>query len=132
MVKYQRYNLYNHWKKNKEHVVHDDEESYLRSICGNSGYCNKKPSPKLLYFTVLSLISCSLILAPQILSSNSNFSVFCKPYFLFFLGFFFVIILLSLFIVFVLCGLADPFRFDDEGLGSEPDGNGLCSSVPNG
>lgn len=103
MVKYQRYNLYNHWKKNKEYMVDDDEESNFHSICGNSGYCNKKPSPKLLYFIILSLLSCSLILAPQILSSTSNFSLFY------------------------------PFGFDDEGLGSEPDGNGfLCSSVPNG
>ncbi|CAI9782805.1 unnamed protein product [Fraxinus pennsylvanica] len=103
MVKYQRYNLYNHWKKNKEYMVDDDEESYFHSICGNSGYCNKKPSPKLLYFIIISLLSCSLILAPQILSSNSNFLLFY------------------------------PFGFDDEGLGSEPDRNGfLCSSVPNG
>ncbi|KAL2480669.1 Glycosyltransferase family 61 protein [Abeliophyllum distichum] len=106
MVKYLRYNLYNHWKKRKEYVVDDDEDSYFHSfgaICGNSGYSNKKPNPKILYFILLSLISCCLILAPQILSSNSTFS------------------------------LLYPFGVDDEGLGSVTDGNAfLCSSVPNG
>ncbi|KAI3471613.1 hypothetical protein Pfo_028263 [Paulownia fortunei] len=106
MVKYQRKNLYSQWKKSKDYMVDEDEESGLDPfglICGNSAYSNKIAKPKFLYFIFLSLVSCSFILAPLFLSSDSNFSLLYS------------------------------FGANKEGLGSETDVNGfLCSSVPNG
>uniref|UniRef100_A0A5B6ZF06 Glycosyltransferase 61 catalytic domain-containing protein n=1 Tax=Davidia involucrata TaxID=16924 RepID=A0A5B6ZF06_DAVIN len=71
MVHYQRYHQF---KKGEEAVVEDEESHTLGLVCGNSGY-NKRTRPKLLSFLFLSLLSCSLILAPQLLNFPSNFSL---------------------------------------------------------
>ncbi|PIN16065.1 protein O-GlcNAc transferase [Handroanthus impetiginosus] len=106
MVKYQRKNLYGQWKKSKDFMVDEDEESSLNPfglICGNSVSSYKRAKPKFLYIVFLSLLSCSLLLAPLFLSFHTNFSLLCS------------------------------FGANKEGLGSENAGNGfLCSSVPNG
>ncbi|XAR68495.1 Protein O-GlcNAc transferase [Bertholletia excelsa] len=72
MVHYQRYQPL---KKGGEAVVEDEEsQSALAFVCGNSTN-NKKTRPKLLFLLVLSLLSCSFILAPQLLSFPSDFSL---------------------------------------------------------
>lgn len=81
MVKYQRKNPYTQWKKSREqHMVDEDEElglDPLGLICGNSAHANKRASPKFLCFVFLSLLSCTLILSPLFLPSDSNF-LLCK------------------------------------------------------
>ncbi|KAL7097867.1 hypothetical protein ACP275_10G170600 [Erythranthe tilingii] len=77
MVKYQRKNMYTQFKKSKEYMVDEDEEpgpTRFGLICGNNGYFNRRgANPKFLCFVFLSLVSCSLILAPLFLSCDSNF-----------------------------------------------------------
>ncbi|KAL3819779.1 hypothetical protein ACJIZ3_005684 [Penstemon smallii] len=78
MVKYQRKNLYTHFKKSKDYMVDEDEESILDPfglICGNSVFSSKRSKPKILYIIFLCLVSCSLILTLQFFFSNSNFSL---------------------------------------------------------
>jgi hypothetical protein len=106
MVKYQRKSLYSQWKKAKDNLVDEDEESCVDPsglISGNFVHSNRGSMIKLLYFGLLSLMLCTLILAPTFLFSGSSFSLLYS------------------------------FRADKEGLGSEGDVNGLlCSAVPNG
>lgn len=64
------YNRYYQLKKGEE-----DEESHgFVVVCGNSGYY-KRTRPKLLTLLFLSILSCSLILASQLFSSSSTFSL---------------------------------------------------------
>ncbi|KAA8518155.1 hypothetical protein F0562_015629 [Nyssa sinensis] len=72
MVHYQRYHQL---KKGEEAGVEDDESNITLGLdCGNSGY-NKRTRPKLISFLFLSLLSCSLIFAPQLLNFPFNFSL---------------------------------------------------------
>ncbi|KAG9130061.1 hypothetical protein Leryth_012819 [Lithospermum erythrorhizon] len=73
MVKYHRYHQ---WKKCEGcKDVEDEQQHPFGLLCENS-YYNKRTRPKLLYFCLLSLISCCfIILAPQFLTSPSSFSL---------------------------------------------------------
>lgn len=128
--------MYSQWKKSKDYMVDEDEELGLDPfglICGNSAYSNKRIKPKFLYFIFFSLVSCSLVLAPLLLSFGSNFSLLCKSFFL-------IVSWIKCFssliygcLLFFFCCFADSAGADKEGLGSETDVNGfLCSSVPSG
>ncbi|KAI7997122.1 Alpha-1,3-arabinosyltransferase XAT3 [Camellia lanceoleosa] len=102
MVHYQRYHPL---KKGLELVVVDEESqsSFVGLICGNSILYNKRTRPGLLSLLLLSLISCSLILAPQFLNFPPDFSLLYS------------------------------FGHEDQNLLSEMNANTpLCSSIPNG
>lgn len=130
MVKYQRKNLYNLTKRSKESLVlsGEDEESCLDSlglIHGKSGFSYKMAKPKLLFIIFLSFVSCSLVLAFQLLSSDSLlrkcfFSCWVSPK----MEAFFVF--LGVYCFAVVC-FADSFGFNRGTLDSQ-----ICSSVPNG
>ena len=77
MVHYQRYQPLK--KGGVDVFAEGDEESQsiVGLIWGNTGY-NKRTRPRLLSLLFLSLISCSLILAPQFFSCPSSFSLLCK------------------------------------------------------
>ncbi|KAI7997121.1 Alpha-1,3-arabinosyltransferase XAT3 [Camellia lanceoleosa] len=101
MVHYQRYHPL---KKGLELVVVDEESqsSFVGLICGNSILYNKRTRPGLLSL-LLSLISCSLIFAPQFLNFPPGFSLLYS------------------------------FGYEDQSLLSEMNANTpLCSSIPNG
>ncbi|PSS21173.1 EGF domain-specific O-linked N-acetylglucosamine transferase [Actinidia chinensis var. chinensis] len=74
MVHYQRYHPLK--KGGVDVFAEGDEESQsiVGLIWGNTGY-NKRTRPRLLSLLFLSLISCSLILAPQFFSCPSSFSL---------------------------------------------------------
>ncbi|KAH6779691.1 Glycosyltransferase family 61 protein [Perilla frutescens var. hirtella] len=80
MVKYQKKNMYSQWRKSKEYIFDEDEElglDHFGLICGNSSYVNNKRfKPKFLYIVFISLVSCSLVLVPLLLSLSSSFSLF--------------------------------------------------------
>uniref|UniRef100_A0A5B6ZHW0 Glycosyltransferase 61 catalytic domain-containing protein n=1 Tax=Davidia involucrata TaxID=16924 RepID=A0A5B6ZHW0_DAVIN len=100
MVQYQK--RYHQLRKGEEVVVEDEESHTLGLVSGNSGY-NKRTRPKLLSLLFLSLLSCGLILAPQLFNFPSNFS------------------------------LLSSFGVEDGGLASEMGVNApLCSSISNG
>ncbi|GMP86761.1 hypothetical protein CsSME_00039423 [Camellia sinensis var. sinensis] len=102
MVHYQRY----HPLKNGLELVVVDKESqssFVGLICGNSILYNKRTRPGLLSVLLLSLISCSLILASQFLNFPPDFSLLYS------------------------------FAHEDQSLLSEMNANTpLCSSIPNG
>ncbi|KAK9289456.1 hypothetical protein L1049_007611 [Liquidambar formosana] len=100
MVHHHRY----HQLRKGEEAVEEDVESHtLVLVCGNSGFY-KRTRPKLLSLLFLSLLSCTLILAPQLFSSSS--STFSLLY---------------------------SFGGESEGLVAEMDVNApLCSSISNG
>ncbi|THG13505.1 beta-1,2-xylosyltransferase XYXT1-like [Camellia sinensis] len=102
MVHYQRYHPL---KKGLELVVVDEESqsSFVGLICGNSILYNKRTRPGLLSLLLLSLISFSLILAPQFLNFPPDFSLLYS------------------------------FGHEDQSLLAEMNANTpLCSSIPNG
>ncbi|KAA8517133.1 hypothetical protein F0562_017426 [Nyssa sinensis] len=72
MVHFQK--KYHLLKKGEVAVVEDEESQSLGLVCGTFGY-NKRTRPKLLSLLFLSLLSCSLILAPQLFDFPSNFSL---------------------------------------------------------
>ncbi|KAL3637213.1 hypothetical protein CASFOL_019512 [Castilleja foliolosa] len=75
MVKYQRKNLYLQWKKSKDNLVDEDEESAIDPfdlICKNSVFSRKFVKPKFFYFVFLSLSCCCLVLAPLLYSFGIN------------------------------------------------------------
>ncbi|XP_059669835.1 xylan glycosyltransferase MUCI21-like [Cornus florida] len=73
MVRYQRYHQL---RKGEVAVFEEDEESQaLVFVFGNSAYNNKRARPKLISLLFLSLLSCSLILAPQLFNFPPNFSL---------------------------------------------------------
>ncbi|KAL5546338.1 hypothetical protein UlMin_006025 [Ulmus minor] len=74
MVHYQRYHQ---WRKGLS--TKDDEESQnLIMDCANSGLY-KRSRPKLLSLLLLSLLSCTFVLAPYLFSSSSTFSLLYSP-----------------------------------------------------
>lgn len=77
MMHYQRYQQ---WRKGDANIYDVDEESHGLVVlgCANSAYYKRK-RPKLFYLLIISLLSCSFLLAPQI-SSSSSFSLFRKNF----------------------------------------------------
>ena len=135
MVQYHRYH-HQFCRKGQKHVEEDEESQVLMMECGGSGYFHKRARPKLLSLLIISLLSCSFILAPHLFfNSVSTFSLLCKLFslmgsliFLWFSLFFSVFsVLFESWRVFV--AFVDSFgdSFADMGANTP-----LCSSVSNG
>ena len=78
MVHYHRYH-HQFCRKGQKHVEEDEESQVLMMECGGSGYFHKRARPKLLSLLIISLLSCSFILAPHLFfNSVSTFSLLCK------------------------------------------------------
>ncbi|XP_030927930.1 beta-1,2-xylosyltransferase XYXT1-like [Quercus lobata] len=75
MVQYHRYH-HQFCRKGQKHVEEDEESQVLIMECGGSGYFHKRARPKLLSLLIISLLSCSFILAPHLFfNSVSTFSL---------------------------------------------------------
>ncbi|CAA0812768.1 Glycosyltransferase family 61 protein [Striga hermonthica] len=75
MVKYQRKNLFLQWKKNKEHLVGEDEESGtvpFGLVWKSSVFSRKLAKPQFFYLVCLSLACCCLFLASILYSFGVN------------------------------------------------------------
>ncbi|KAJ4706371.1 putative Glycosyltransferase [Melia azedarach] len=87
MVRYQRYHQvkkgeqHQHVLPVKQNTAFEDEDEESRAlvlVCApnyNSYYYNKRTRPKLLSLLFLSLLSCTFVLAPHLLTSSSTFSL---------------------------------------------------------
>uniref|UniRef100_A0A2N9EVF8 Glycosyltransferase 61 catalytic domain-containing protein n=1 Tax=Fagus sylvatica TaxID=28930 RepID=A0A2N9EVF8_FAGSY len=75
MVHYHRYQ-HQYCRKGQKHVEEDEESQTLIMGCGSSGYFQKRSRPKLFSLLIITLLSCSFILAPHLFSSVFTFSLF--------------------------------------------------------
>lgn len=112
----------------------------LGLLCGGSaagGYYNyqyyfnlsiKRTRPKLLYLLLLTLLSCTLIVAPQFCFLPSTFPLLCKCLIL---SLFVFILFFVFFVWFSWWVFADSTGAEDKGLISDANAS-LCSSVSNG
>ena len=119
MVHYQRYN--------QSKKGGDEEAGTLGFVWTNPGYYRRRP--KLFPIVLLSLLSCSFILAPHFFSSSSALSHLCKLFS--FLGSLFFSLFLRFDFFYMV--FADSFGVQNEGLTGDMDViTPPCSSISNG